>query len=244
VKRVLAAAGASVLALSACASGGEPGRPAAGPRRPPPNIFISPAGQPYRAERGAPYPVAVWFAAADADHDGKLTRAEFLANAKAFFNELDTDHDGMIDGFELQRYEREVAPEINPQIEGLRFGEGMDLSLGADGQDERRGQPKIGRGASGSGRAQAGDRRPEGAGVFGLLNEPEPVAACDVNFNSRITLDEFLAVNDRRFTALDPKGLGYLILGGLPKTPAQAAIERLQKRAPPGGAQPPGPPAH
>jgi hypothetical protein len=244
VNTLKAAAGAALLMAAACAGGPGTDRGSNLPRRPPPNLFISPAGQPYRAERGAPYPLATWFAETNASHDGRLTRAEFLANARAFFAALDQDHNGVVDGFELQRYEREVAPEINPQIEGLRYGEGMDLSLGREDQDGRRGEPQIGKGAALGGREQAGDRRPEGAGVFGLLNEPEPVAACDLAFNSRITLAEFLEVNDRRFTTLDRKGLGYLTLGELPKTPAQLAIERLKPRSgrgPGGGSPPPRP---
>jgi hypothetical protein len=191
-----------------------------------PNLFISPAGKPFRADLKAPYPVATWFAEADLDHDGHLTREEFRADAAAFFKTLDTDHNGVIDGFEVQHYEQAIAPEINPQIEGLRFGEGMDLALGHEGQSA----PIIGRSPTASGRERAGDRRPEGAGVFGLLNEPEPVAATDTNFDGHITQEEFLAAADRRFDVLDKKKLGYLTLDALPKTPAQAVIERLQAR--------------
>jgi hypothetical protein len=218
----------AAVGLASCATADGPPRPGqeAGARNLP-NLFISPAGQPFRAPRGAPYPVAVWFAGADANHDGRLTRAEFRADAAAFFHTLDVNHDGIVDGFEVQRYEREVAPEINPEIEGLRFGEGMDLSLGDHGTSSA---PQFGKGAALSDNNQAGDRRPEGAGLFGLLDEPEPVAAADANFDSHITLDEFLAAADRRFNKLDKKGVGYLTLLGLPKTPVQVALERVAAR--------------
>jgi hypothetical protein len=193
-----------------------------------PNLFISPSGQPFRAEATAPYPIAAWFAAANTAHDGRLTRSEFRADAAAFFKLLDTNHDGVIDGFELQHYERDIAPEINPQIEGLRFGEGMDLTLGDDKGGAR--GADIGRSPKDGGREEAGDQRPQGAGLYGLLNEPEPVAAADVRFDSRITLDEFLAASDRRFAALDKKGLGYLTLDALPKTPVQRVLERIAAR--------------
>jgi len=221
--------GALAAVLAGCASDAPP-PPGQGPgARNLPNLFISPAGKPYRAPRDAPYPSARWFAAADANHDGRLTQEEFRADAAAFFKELDVNHDGVIDGFEVQRYEREVAPEINPQIEGLHFGEGMDLSLGEPGDHEGR-RPRIGKGAHLSDKSEASDRRPEGAGLFGLLDEPEPVAATDTKFDSRITLEEFLAAADRRFTALDRKGLGYLTLETLPKTPVQVALERQAAR--------------
>ncbi len=218
----------AAIGLAGCAAADGPPRPGqeAGARKLP-NLFISPAGQPFRAPHGAPYPVAVWFAGADADHDGRLTRAEFRADAAAFFRTLDVNHDGVVDGFEVQRYEREVAPEINPEIVGLRFGEGMDLSLGEHNGSSA---PRFGKGASLSDNNQAGDRRPEGAGLFGLLDEPEPVAAADTNFDSHITLDEFLAAADRRFDKLDTKGVGYLTLSSLPKTPVQVALERVAAR--------------
>lgn len=190
-------------------------------------LFISPAGKPFRGKAGEPYPSAAWFAAADTDHDGKLTLAEFRKDHEAFFHELDTNHDGVIDGFEAQAYERDVAPEILPRVEGLAAGEGMDLSLGKGGG----GAPEIGsprgvRGASG----RAGDRTLQGAGLFALLNEPQPVAACDRNFDGRITLAEFLEAADRRFEALDTAKRGYLTLGDLPKTPVQLAAERATAR--------------
>jgi hypothetical protein len=61
----------------------------------------------------------------------------------------------------------------------------------------------------------------QGAAVYGLLNEPEPVTATDTKLDGRITLAEFLAAADRRFDRLDTKQLGYLTLDDLPKTPAQ-----------------------
>lgn len=241
---------AGLLVLAACAGDGDPtqyrevghggyGRGGGGdsaPRRGGlPNLFISPAGKPYRAPSGQPYPAATWFAAADADHDGKLTPAEFRKDAEAFFHELDTNHDGIIDGFEVQAYEQKVAPEILPRVEGLAAGEGMDLSLGR-AQDRNGGQPVIGsNGAArraGAARQAAGDRITQGAGLFSLLNEPEPVAAADASFDGKITLKEFLAAADRRFAALDTRNQGYLTLADLPKTPVQEALEReAQRRA-------------
>ena len=65
----------------------------------------------------------------------------------------------------------------------------------------------------------------QGAAVYGLLNEPEPVSAADLNLDSRITLAEFLLMADRRFDLLDTKHQGYLTLADLPKTPAQRMAE-------------------
>ena len=73
------------------------------------NLFISPAGQPFRAGADDPYPVAAWFAAADTDHDGRLTRQELRRDAERFFHQLDANGDGVVDGAEINAYEHAVA---------------------------------------------------------------------------------------------------------------------------------------
>jgi hypothetical protein len=200
-----------------------------------PNVFISPAGKPYRARPSDPYPVAVWFAEADANHDGKLTREEMRADADAFFRTVDTNHDGVIDGFELQAYEQNVAPEILPHIANLREGEGFDPNI--DLADQRNTE-RPGSGQGGGGRGGYRMRQPvapkgettQGAAVYSLINQPEPVAAADADFNGKITLSEFEAAADRHFEILDTKEQGYLTLAGLPKTPIQDAMEQAAKR--------------
>jgi hypothetical protein len=244
---------ASILlagALAACAAGddGPGGGPGGGqggrraPQGPLPNVFVSPEGKPFHAPRDAPYPVAAWFAEADTNHDGKLTREEFRQDAAAFFKVLDIDHNGVLDGEEVSRYEDSVAPEILPNVGHLRANEGMDTTLKFD-RDERN-QSRQGRGGYREPR-QPGPANIEilqGAGLFSLLNEPEPVAAADTQFDGRITLQEFEAAADRRFDLLDTKQLGYLTLATLPKTPVQKEIERRAKlkKKHPGGPHPDG----
>jgi hypothetical protein len=223
--------------LAGCADGDPEGGAAIsqgpsrrGPMRPLPNVFISPAGEPFRALAGAPYPAATWFARANTSHDGRLTRAQFDADAMAFFRRLDENHDGVIDGLEVQDYEQKVAPEILPHIDDLRAGEGMDASLAFDPQADR--ENRENRKSSG-----LGDSRPlaprgvgvQGAGVYSYLNTPEPVAAADASFDGRITAAEFQAAVDRRFDELDKTGRGYLTLDALPKTPVQQLIEKRAK---------------
>ena len=59
------------------------------------NLFISPMGEPFRAPISQPYPSATWFAGADANHDGVLSREEFRADALRFFKLLDVTKDGL-----------------------------------------------------------------------------------------------------------------------------------------------------
>jgi len=220
MKSTLAVCGLALL-LAACATPDEPAqhdhRDGDAAHKPPPaaSLFISPAGQPFHAAPGEPYPVDKWFAQANTAHDGKLTRAEFRADAERFFHVLDENHDGVIDGFEVNDYEQNVVPEIIGAYSG---GSAASSSRsGRAGGGGRRGAP----GGGAKGPSAGANAVLQGAAVYGLLNEPEPVTATDTKLDGRITAAEFLAAADRRFDKLDTKQLGYLTLDTLPKTPAQ-----------------------
>ena len=248
----------AALCLGACASGppqdgprgdwgkaprarpageGEVGGP---PRRPRRSLFISPAGEPFRAEPGAPYSIAVWFAGADADHDGVLTRDEFTADALRFFDKLDGDHNGVIDGFEVSTYETQVAPEILQGFQGGGEGPGMRGQGGPRGHGGHGGGR---RGGGGGGGGPGGGQRNGGGGPMGgmlqgatpysLLAEPEPVMASDGDFDRRITRAEMTKAAGARFALLDKDADGKLRLTELPQTPLQARLEGPREQARP-----------
>jgi hypothetical protein len=243
----------AALCLGACASGppqdgprgdwgkaprarppgeGEAGGPPRQPRR---SLFISPAGEPFRAEPGAPYPVAVWFAGADADHDGALTRDEFTADALRFFDKLDGDHNGVIDGFEVSTYETQVAPEILQGFQGGGEGPGMRGQGGPRGQGGHGGGRRGGGGHPGGGKRGGGGPMGgmlQGATPYSLLAEPEPVSASDGDFDRRITRAEATKAAKARFALLDKDGDRKLSLAELPQTPLQARLEGPRPSSP------------
>ena len=234
---------AAVLLLSACASDDHPHRGGPGGEGPRgervggegrPSLFVSPAGEPFRAPPGQPYPISSWFRQADANGDGKLTPDEFVADAARFFDRLDANHDGVIDGFELKAYETEIVPEITEERGGgggqaaRAGGAGGDSGNGGGGRRRRRGNGG-GDGASGQGGGGGqGMTTPQatGAAAYNLLLEREPVAGADLSLNSRITLANFKAKAAQRFALLDKDGKGCLVLTELPKTAAQRQAER------------------
>ncbi|MEH6677891.1 hypothetical protein [Phenylobacterium sp.] len=186
--------------------GPEPDR---GGRRPEARLFISPSGEPFRDGDG----LAAWFAGADRDSDTLLTRPEFEADAERFFAVLDADSDGVVDGFENQAYERQIAPEIT------RLGETRPQGAGPggrpDGDSERPRRSLLG---FGRGKPEPGVQR-QGAGRYGLLNEPQPVRGADGDLSGRVSRIEWRAAAARRFNLLDLDGDGVLTLDTLPPLP-------------------------
>jgi hypothetical protein len=176
-------------------------------------LFISPAGEPFRAEPGQPYPLPTWFSGADADQDGAISPSEFDRDALRFFDVLDTNRDGKITSPETRAYETEVAPEIVRKIPLL-----SDRASGRP-SDAMRTLPPPNGGAT--------RLRPpnEGAGFYALLNEPQPVTAADTDFNSIITRQEWSSAAKRRFGRLDKSADRLLQLGELPVPPVQALMQ-------------------
>jgi hypothetical protein len=179
-------------------------------------LFISPSGEPFRGGAG----LDAWFARVDADHDGTISRAEFRADAMAWFQVLDADHDGRIDGFEIQDYERNIAPEIT----AFSFGAGDgDRGGGRRSGGRRRGGGGRGAGAGGAPgfAGMPGGGGLQGAARFSLLNEPEPLSGADLDIDGRVSLDEWTRATRRRFDQLDTTHAGVLTRAALPPLPGE-----------------------
>lgn len=248
--RALALSTILAAALSACASGppeggppgpdgpdfGPPGRGAPGGPGGGPQLFISPAGEPFRAPPGQPYPVATWFAGADANHDGALSRDEFVADSLRFFAVVDADRDGVIDGFEVSAYETRIAPEIiGGAAPTMRRG---PMGQGPGGGGPPGGGPPGGDDDAPRGRRSGGANMLQGASLYGLIAEPQPVMGADADFNRRITKDEATKAAKTRFALLDHDKDGLLKLDELPQTPAQKMAEGGKDRDKRGGRPP------
>jgi hypothetical protein len=204
------------LLASACVGGGGPAslgedddEDAGGPPARREQLFVSPAGQPFRAQPGEPYPVAAWFAAADRDHDGRLTREESRADAEAWFKVLDASQDEQLDMPEATRWEEELVPEI---ARGSTTGLGLRPA-----RRQARARNSV-------------DTRLQGAGAYSLINEPHPIRGADADFSMSVSRAEWRIAADRRFALLDLDGDGVVALADLRATPVQAAQGTKRKR--------------
>ncbi|MFN7127428.1 MAG: hypothetical protein ACK4OJ_00035 [Brevundimonas sp.] len=252
-------AGLGMMALlCACASGpaGHPGGPEGGPPPQRSEIFVSPYGELFVSGPGEPYPVAAWFADADADGDGRLTAEEFAADGRRWFGTLDQDGDGVVGPSEIFAYERLVDSTFAAIGGGMggapgggrgagRRGPpgGGQMNLNGDQQDPMGGmggqQGGMGGGQEGAAAPSKPRAQPYRGGTerlarAGLLSVPQPVRAADRNADQKITPEEWTATGERWFVLLDQDHDGMLTLESLPKTAVQGGRGQMR-----GGGRPP-----
>ena len=239
----LATLGVASLALFAAACASAPGGPggSGGPPQMGPQIFVSPFGEPFKSQPGEPYPVAAWFAGADANGDGALMLDEFTADGMRYFAVLDRSGDDGISPAEVAAYEATVD----------RAFLAMDVPMGGPGGGPRRGggrpsaplnmaEPQQG-GNSGMDqglgsdrpRAQRSSASSSRIAQAGLLGVPQPVKSADTDFNQTITRQEWEAVAQRWFGLLDKDHDGRLTLAELPQTAMQRGVPLNGGRRPP-----------
>lgn len=193
-------------------------------------LFIAPSGEPFRAAAGAPYPVAAWFAQADANHDGRIDLGEFNADFMRFFERLDTNHDGMLSSAEIKAYETDLAPEVSADY-GAKFFSTPDRFRGG-GTDGDSGGSSDGSGPPSAAVGQSREIENDlgaalgGGGRYGLIAIAEPVAAMDTSFSGHVSRREAQAAAQRRFTLLDPDDKGALGWNDLPRTLAEQRSSR------------------
>lgn len=222
---------ASTLAAVGCA-GGPPGRPDGRREGAPPvrtALFISPFGEPFLAEPGEPWPVSDWFLGADQDLDGIVTFAEFEADGRRWFGQLDQDRSGRLEQAELAAYEGRLRTFARGPV---RRGPGGERSMDGDRPAPRALAGSAPQDAPSGGMRRGGRRGRDRAGngygpvaEAGFFNLPQPVKAADVNVDQRVTGEEWAAATGRWFVALDADRDGGLTLAGLPRTPLQARVE-------------------
>jgi Ca2+-binding EF-hand superfamily protein len=96
------------------------------PPKPPP-VFVSPFGELFHPMPQANDAFDQWFARVDANHDGRIDRVEFRADAERYFKHLDADGNGVIDGFEIAAYEKSVAADLDVGGQGFARGGSEDV---------------------------------------------------------------------------------------------------------------------
>ncbi len=210
-------------ALAGCAA--QAPRPGGPPEHGRGQLFVSPMGEPFRSMLKPGAAQALWFDGADRDGDGRITLAEFQADATRFFAVLDRGKDGEIDPGDLEFYENVLVPEIRVAGGGREPAAGGRPPRGGRGGGRGSGGGQgmqFGNGGDGD-KKTSGTRVRErlGAARYGFFDLPEPVISADLNGNRGIDAAEFARAAATRFAALDRNHDGALTRGELPRAGAE-----------------------
>lgn len=174
-------------------------------------LFISPMGQPFRANpESRRAPILLWLAHADTDHDERISRDEFVVEAMAFFaNDLDANHDQGVTPMESTEFRRVHAHEVlNMDTAPVELvGQRRD---GGAGTRDRRNISDRGPPPGAERRGQPSTRLRQDQIMLGA--EIEPVMSCDRDFSRHVDAAEFQDCAERRFVALDTNRDGYFTL--------------------------------
>jgi Ca2+-binding EF-hand superfamily protein len=179
-------------ALGACSLiDSTPPGPGRGEERPrPAKPILSPNAEPLTGgalgQRPCREALDGWVARIDTDHDGRISRAEFLADARAQFARMDLDQDGFITADELSTYRDPFLPHEEPA-------------------PLRRPRPE-----GGPGQPPAGGPGREPSGPTATA---DPVMSADTNLDFKVSLDEFLRQATALFDSLDIDHSGTLDSG-------------------------------
>lgn len=229
-----------LVALSACASGpgrpmgpGGPGGPG-GPAGPRPGLFVSPFGELFFSEPGQPWPVAAWFAGADADSDGRVTFEEFAADGTRQFQALDFRRDDRLTPDEIAAYEQDLAEARSrlPGMEGGPRGPGRRMEGFSGDRQRNLAEPAPQQQRRRSRQRQTAPTGPLAYGPIaaaGFFNYPQPVKAADLDTNQTVTREEWTQATERWFIVLDSDRDGLLTLETLPRTPLQQMMDRAPR---------------
>lgn len=193
----------------------------------PTGLFVSPFGELFFSAEGEPWPVAAWFAGADADSDGRLTHEEFVADGRRYFTTLDTRQDDRLTPDEIAAYEVALAaararmptlPGGGPRAPGRRLQGFSSPQLGLAGSPSQQ--------QRGRQRAPTGPLAYGSIAAAGFFNYPQPIKAADRDTNQTVTAEEWAQATDRWFLVLDVNRDGALTLEELPPTPLQQLMQR------------------
>jgi hypothetical protein len=162
------------------------------------NVYLSLMGEPFWTNDKGEAPFDQWLGMADQDGDGAVSKAEFRADADAFFDSLDISGDRVIDGDEMAKYEQ-LAP-------GKTRAAGGGAASPSSARPKPRSSAPVEKGMvaiASAGNVPSATRIHPGGGPINYAEVPQPVAMADRNLDRRVTIDEFRKTADFRFGNYD-----------------------------------------
>lgn len=171
-----------------------------------PKLYMTPMGELFAGASRAEAAQS-WIAGADSNGDKGITPIEMANDGQRFFRRLDVNADDRIDHGEMDRYEKEIAPQHLRMLAGqppqkYAREQGSQFERAPSDNPAGRGPPPGGGGG-------AMGRGPEFGGpgpTPGSIGLAQPVANTDANLDGSVTAQEFAAAALRRFNSLDSDG--------------------------------------
>jgi len=146
-----------------------------------------------------------WFRRVDTNHDGRIDHDEFVADADRWFSVVDADHDGFAEPAETAAIHAKVMPWDQAKEDRDRDEEAAMLREQQDDEARAREQPQRDRMGNQIPFQKSTPRRQVGVSI-----DLDPIMAADTNLDNKVSKDEFMAMADRHFDALDVKRDGML----------------------------------
>ncbi|MDB5364166.1 MAG: hypothetical protein JWM77_93 [Rhodospirillales bacterium] len=195
-----------------------------------PQIVISPNAEPLALgdDKSCKVEMVGWFARVDTNHDGAIDKAEFMADARRWFAEMDQDKSGSVTAGELANVRERKVPLPPPPPRRPDSDSSSTSSSSSDGRMRQRfgdrlnaGEGQMGGGQMGGGQMGSGsarrDRppsdlpdRPKSGLRNGVAGEPDPVMAADTNLDFKVTKLEWETYVESNFDELDRNHDGRL----------------------------------
>ena len=177
------------------------------------SVYLSLMGEPFRAPAGQSA-LSSWIAKADIDRNGAVSLAEMTSDTERFFKTLDIDADGRIGGYEMTRYEEEVAPvSLRAQAGARPVAYARQEAAPASSRNYNDAEN------SGRDRARTSDPRSSFTTERRSREDPasiaQPVAMTDIDLSGSVTPEEFARAAAKRFAVADANRNGQLEAGEL-----------------------------
>jgi Ca2+-binding EF-hand superfamily protein len=139
-----------------------------------------------------------WFDRLDANHDGTISRDEFLADAQIQFRRMDIDKNGYLVPEELDRFRQPYRQQAA----------GEETTANQNNNNAAQPQKNMHRrGASHGGHDGA---ESDSQSDQPLIDTSDPVMSADTNLDNKVTLEEFVTHAQKKFLELDGNHDGAL----------------------------------
>jgi len=139
-----------------------------------------------------------WFERVDANHDGVISRDEFLADAQIQFRRMDIDKNGYLVPEELERFRRPYRQQTASDQTAVN-----QSNNNAEQPQQNMHKRGAAHGGHGGAESNSQDDQP-------IVDTSDPVMSADTNLDNKVTPEEFMIYAQKKFLELGSNHDGVL----------------------------------